>query len=338
MKNRFPFVAAAATAAALALPAGAAAHSDPSLGSVRAHDERAEQALDRALAFLQDDRVGAARAHFERGRLEMRRAASEAGRLRRGAESVGESTTAARAYWSYGDQVRENVAVLVEMLPESSGAFEGDIADALGDDVHERERAIRFIASFLDDGVRGGNIDGLISAIQSLAGSREGELTEIAGLLGDGSLQDGNEAVVTDAMREIVAGQEIAAGRLAGLLDSDAIPAEAREGLLVAIGAVNAARVAVAKALGGLEGVVPSFVQPIIDEALAGVVEILSRLAGEGSGDGSPSTGVPGLPGLPAGVPLPTEVIQPVLDAVAGFVPGGLPGVGSLPLGGLLGR
>jgi hypothetical protein len=139
-------------------------------------------------------------------------------------------------------------------------------------------------------------------------------------------------------MREIVAGQEIAAGRLAGLLDSDAIPAEAKEGLLMAIGAVNAARVAVAEALSGLDGVVPSFVRPIIDEALAGVVEILSSLAGEGSGDGSPSTGVPGLPGLPAGVPLPTEVIQPVLDAVAGFVPGGLPGVGSLPLGGLLGR
>lgn len=85
---------------------------------------------------------------------------------------------------------------------------------------------------------------------------------------------------------------------------------------------MNAARVMVAEVLSGLEGVVPSFVRPIIDEALAGVVEILSSLAGEGSGDGSPSTGVPGLPGLPAGVPLPTEVIQPVLDAVAGFLPG----------------
>ncbi len=72
--------------------------------------------------------------------------------------------------------------------------------------------------------------------------------------------------------------------------------------------------------LAGLEDV-PNFVRPIIHEALAGVVEILSRLIGEGS-DGVPTTGVPGLPGLPAGVPLPAEVLQPVLDAVNGLLPG----------------
>jgi len=162
------------------------------------------------------------------------------------------------------------------MLPEASGALEGDIADALADDVHERERAIRFIASFLDDGVRVDNINGLISAIQSLAGSREGELADIAGLLGDGTLGGDREEVVTGAMREIVEGQEIAAGRLAGLLDSEAIPAEAKEALAIAIGAVNAARITVGEVLGSLEGVVPSFVRPIIDEALTGVLEILS--------------------------------------------------------------
>lgn len=97
---------------------------------------------------------------------------------------------------------------------------------------------------------------------------------------------------------------------------------------------MNAARVAVGEVLGALEGVVPSFVRPIIDEALAGVIEILSSLAGEGSGDGSPATGVPG---LPAGTPLPTEVLQPVLDAIEGLVPGGLPGIGGLLGGGLLG-
>lgn len=113
--------------------------------------------------------------------------------------------------------------------------------------------------------------------------------------------------------------------------EGDAIPAEAKEALAIAIGAVNAARVAVGEMLAGLEGV-PSFVRPIIDEALAGVVEILSRLAGEAS-DGVPTTGVPGLPGLPAGVPLSAEVLQPVLDAVNGLLPGGSTGD---PLGGAL--
>ncbi|MDQ3770443.1 MAG: hypothetical protein M3370_13345 [Actinomycetota bacterium] len=320
MKTRIPFVAAAATAAALALPAGATAHSDPSVSSVRAHDQRAEQALDRALEHLNDDRTRAARTAFERARLELRRTEADAGRLRRAADSVAENTAAARAYWSFGDQVRDNVAVLVEMLGEASGGFERDIAAALADDVHERERAIRFIAGFLDDGVRRPNIDGLISAIQSLAGSREGELAAIVDLLGEQSLRDGSQEAVTEAMREIVDGQEIAAQRLAGLLDSHAIPAEAKEALAIAIGAVNAARVAVGEMLAGLEGV-PSHVQPIIDEALAGVVEILSLLAGEGT-DGVPTTGVPGLPGLPAGVPLPAEVLQPVLDAVNGLLPG----------------
>lgn len=344
MTFRIPFVAAAAMAAALALPAGAAAHSNPSVVSVRGHDQRAEQALDRALELLKDDRARAAREAFARARRELRRAEGDARRLRRAAESVGANTTAARAYWSFGDQVRENVAVLVEMLGEASGSFERDISEALADDVHERERAIRFLAGFLDEGVRAASIDGLISAIGSLAGSREGELAAIVGLLGDEALHGDVEKVVADAMREIVEGQEIAVGRLAGLLDSGAIPAEARQSLAIAIGAVNAARVAVGEMLGGLEGVVPSFVRPIIDEALAGVVEILSSLAGQGAGDGSPSTGIPGLPGLPAGVPLPTEAIQPVLDAVQGLVPGGLSlddllagGGGSLPLGDLLG-
>lgn len=234
------------------------------------------------------------------------------------------------------------------MLPEASGALEGDIADALADDVHERERAIRFIASFLDDGVRVDNINGLISAIQSLAGSREGELADIAGLLGDGTLGGDREEVVTGAMREIVEGQEIAAGRLAGLLDSEAIPAEAKEALAIAIGAVNAARITVGEVLGSLEGVVPSFVRPIIDEALTGVLEILSSLAGEGSG-GSPATGVPGLPGLPAGVPLPTErcssqswtpspASSPVACRSVTCWVAGVPGGGSVPgVGGLLG-
>lgn len=343
---RIPFVAAAATAAALAFPVGAAAHSDPSVGSVRVHDQRAEQTLDRALELVKDDRARAARAAFERARRELGRAERDARSLRRAADSRGDNTAAARAYWSFGDQVRENVAVLVEMLGEASGAFERDIAQALADDVHQRERAIRFLAGFLDDGVRAANVDGLIAAIQSLAGSREGELAAIADLLGDQALHGDGEQIVADAMREIVEGQKIAVERLAALLDSDAIPAEAKQGLAIAIGAVNAARVAVGETLGALEGVVPSFVRPIIDEALAGVAQILTRLAGGGAGDGSPSTGLPGLPGLPAGVPLPTAAIQPVLDAVQGLVPGGLSledllgggasGGGGLPLAGLL--
>lgn len=162
----------------------------------------------------------------------MRRAESDARRLRAAADDVRERTRAARAYWSLGHQSDENVAVQMAMLDEELlGWLADQIGEALADDANERERAGRLIVALLDEGVLAGNVDGLIAAVRSLVSGRLVEAREMLELLDAPGLDGELREQLLGVFDDIVSGPVDAALRLAGLLSAGAIPEGSEPGL-----------------------------------------------------------------------------------------------------------
>jgi hypothetical protein len=301
---KHPFAAVAVTAAALALPASAAAHSDPSLGSVRAHAERADKNLDRALDRLERGRDGYAETWYDRARLELRRGEFDAKRLRRGADTVAERSRAGRAYWAVGDQADENIEVLVEMLDEARGSFEEEIADVIDRDLHARDRAIRLITALIESGVNENAVDGLTAALRSLTSERTGEIEALVAALSAGDLGSGAEEDVEDAIEDAIEDQGAAAQRLQELLAGDQVPEQGKAGLRIALAAVSGERVDVAQMLDGLGEGMPAGVRAKVGEILQLVREITGApvpAIGGGSQGGAPTGGLP----IPEGLPIP---------------------------------
>ncbi len=307
---KHPFTAAAVAAVALALPASAAAHSDPSLGSVRAHAERADTHLDRALSQVERNRDRAAERSYDRARLELLRGEADAKRLRRAADTVAERSSAGRAQWAVGDQADENIEVLVEMLDEARGDFEERIAGVIDRDLHARDRAIRLITSLIESGVNENALGGLTAALTSLTSEREGEIEAMADVLTNGDVGSRAEDEVEDAIEDAIEDQGAAAERLEELLAGDQVPEEGKRGLRIALAAVNGERVDVAETLDGLGGGMPAGVREQVDAILQ---EVRDRTGapiptlGGGAQGGAPTVSLPipeGLP-IPGGLPFP---------------------------------
>lgn len=301
---KHPFAAVAVAAAALALPASAAAHSDPSLGSVRAHAERADNNLDRALSQLERNRDRSAERSYDRARRELRRGEADAKRLRRGADTVAERSRAGRAYWAVGDQADENVEVLVEMLDEARGSFAEEIADVIDRDLHARDRAIRLITALMESGVNENAIGGLTAALGSLTSERAGEIEAMIAALSAGDLSSAAEEDVEDAIEDAIEDQGAAAERLEELLAGDQVPEQGKRGLAIALAAVNGERVDVAQTLEGLGESMPAGVRAKVGEILQLVREMTGApvpAIGGGSQGGAPTGGLP----IPEGLPVP---------------------------------
>ncbi len=304
---KHPFAVAAVAAAALALPASAAAHSDPSLGSARAHAERADKHLDRALSQLEANRDRAAERSYDRARLELRRGEADAKRLRRAADTGVERSRAARAYWAVGDQADENIEILVEMLDEARGRFEEEVAGVIDRDLHARDRAIGIITALIESGVNENAMGGLTAALASLTSERAGEIEAMARALTSGDVGSRAEDEVEDAIEDAVEDQGAAAERLAELLAGDQVPEQGKRGLAIALAAVNGERVDVAQTLDGLGEGMPAGVREQVSAILQ---EVRDRTGAPiptlGSG-GAPTGGLPipqGLP-IPGGLPIP---------------------------------
>ncbi|MDQ3768074.1 MAG: hypothetical protein M3370_01135 [Actinomycetota bacterium] len=307
---KHPFAAAAVAAAALALPASAAAHSDPSLGSVRAHTERADKHLDRALSQLEANRDRAAERSYDRARLELRRGEADAKRLRRAADTGVERSSAARAYWAVGDQADENIEVLVEILDEARGSFEEEVADVIDRDLHARDRAIRLITALIESGVSEKAMGGLTAALKSLSAERGGEIEAMAVALTNGDVGSRSEDEVEEAIEDAVEDQASAAERLQALLDGDQVPEQGKRGLAIALAAVNGERVEVAQTLEGLGDRMPAAVRAQVNTILQDVRDQtgapIPTLGDAPTGD-TPTAALPipqGLP-IPGGLPIP---------------------------------
>ncbi len=91
-------------AGALAFPVGAGARVQTSVGSVKAHTDRADAALDRTVALFEHNRDRRGKQSFVRSCREMGQARAEAARLRRAAHTAPARAAAARAQLLVADQ------------------------------------------------------------------------------------------------------------------------------------------------------------------------------------------------------------------------------------------
>lgn len=122
MKFKAPSaVGAVLVAGALAFPVRAGAHIQTGVSSVRAHTDRADAALDRAVALFERNRDRRAKQSFNRSRREMGQATAEAAHLRRAAGSAPARAAAARALALVAGQQDESVDQLRGLLDEVEG-------------------------------------------------------------------------------------------------------------------------------------------------------------------------------------------------------------------------
>jgi hypothetical protein len=142
-------VGAVLVAGALAFPVGASAHIQTGVSSVKAHTNRADVALDRAVALFEKNRDGRAKQSFHRSRREMGQATAEAARLRRAANSGSARAAAARAQTLVADQQDENIEQLTELLDEVEGRVKNAIARAALADTRGRVKALAIIEVLL---------------------------------------------------------------------------------------------------------------------------------------------------------------------------------------------
>lgn len=170
MKLKAPSAAGAVlVAGALAFPVEASAHVQTSVSSVKAHTERADAALDRAVALFEKNRDGRAKQSFNRSRREMGQATAEAARLRRAVNSASARAAAARAQVLVADQQDENIEQLTDLLDEVEGRVKNAIARAALADTRGREKAIAIIGVLLSQGVPSQATAGLDAALAALS-------------------------------------------------------------------------------------------------------------------------------------------------------------------------
>jgi len=305
--KRHSLAAAVAAAAVLALPGVATAHSNPSLGSVRAHSTLADTYLDRAVDRLEDGKARSSQRWYDRARVQMRRGETDAASMRRAADTAGERSRAARALWSVGDQADENIEVLAGMLDDARGRFEERIAGVIDRDLHGRDRAIRLITALIEDGVSEKAMGGLTAALRSLTADRAGEIEAMARALAGGEVGSRAEDEVEDAIGDAVEDQAAAAKRLQELLDGDQVSEQGTRGLAIALAAVNGERVEAAQALEGFGERMPEGVRAKVGDILTQVRERtgapVPTLGGGSQGD-APTGGLP----IPEGLPVPQNL------------------------------
>lgn len=171
-------------AGALAFPVGAGAHVQTSVSSVKAHTNKADAALDQAVALFEQNRDGRGKQSFDRSRREMGQATAEAARLRRSAKSPSARAAAARAQVLVADQQGENVEQLTGLLDEVGGRVENAVAKAALADKRGREKAIAVITALIGQGVPSGAASGLAKALEALRGGAQGGPTPPTGLPG----------------------------------------------------------------------------------------------------------------------------------------------------------
>lgn len=300
---------------ALALPAGAAAHKQTGVKSVKAHVDRADSMLEKALARAEKRSDRRAAAGVTGSRREMAMAVAEAAKLRRNADSEAERGEAGRAQALVAAQQDENVDDLVAALEGADGRVENAIAKAALGDTRGRDKAIAVITALLEQGVSSKTATGLATALSALAQNRDDEVREEAEALVDDEVSAGSKRHVAQAVRESVQGQRVAGGKLAELIASDTMPEQSKDGLRRAYEAVTAEQGSVEAILARLSDRMPasvrSFVEQIIRQARENAQGMRESRPAPPTGGGQPGD-QPGRPeGTPSGAPQGTPTGAP---------------------------
>lgn len=204
----FPFIATAALA--LALPAGASAHSPASPQSVRAHVRSADAALTKVERLVAGNQDAGAAVAMARNQFETRAAAREAGRLRGGPRRA----TALRLVARLQD---ENLATFAKLVDEVDAAVQEPMADALAAALAGRERALSTLTA-LAPTLPAPAQRGVARAIAALSGDRTDEVAQLLAAMGSGRISAAAQPVVAQALSNAAAGIAMGMSRLQEVL------------------------------------------------------------------------------------------------------------------------
>ncbi len=276
---------------ALALPAGAnAADTQTAVKAVQAHTDRADAALDRAVALFKTNSDRKARVAFAKSRKQMGLAKAAAAKARRQADTPAENTQAALAQALVGAELGENIKKLAAALLPADGADENKIAAAARADTQGREKAIA-ILSVLMGQVPDQAKFGIARAIAALSQDRDDETQATAKALVSKHVSSTNKRRMVQAIDASVDGQNTAAATLAALIANPNMPAQSKPGLQIAYDAVTGEHGSVADILSRLSSRMPAFVRTFVERIIT-----QARTDAQGMRENHP-------PGPPAGTP-----------------------------------
>ena len=283
---------------ALALPSSAAAADiQTAVSAVQAHTDRADAALERAVAQFAKDHDRAARVAFAKSRKEMGLAKAAAAKARRQAATPDEHALAALAQALVAAEQGQNIVQLLGALLPADGADENKIAAAARADTQGREKAIAILTVLLTR-VPEQAKPGILKAIAALSQDRDEETQAAANALVSKQVSADNKRRVVAAVRSSVDGQDEAAATLAALIADPNLPAQSKPGLQIAYDAVTGEHGSVADILSRLSPRMPAFVRALVERII-----MQARTDARGMRENHPAGPPAGVPGGPTAGP-----------------------------------
>ena len=283
---------------ALALPAGAnAADIQTAVKAVQAHTDRADSALDRAVALFERNSDRAARVAYAKSRKQMGLATAAAARARRQADTPNEHAAAALAQAILASEQGQNIEKLTGALIPADGADENKIAAAARADMKGRDKAIAVLTALLSK-VPEQAKPGILKAIAALSLDRADETTVAAKAVVSSKVSKTNKRRMARVIKTSVDGQKTAADTLAALIASPDMPAESKRGLQIAYDNVIAEHGSVADILSRFSSRTPSFVRDFVSKIIT-----QARTDAQGMRENHPTGPPAGTPGGPTGGP-----------------------------------
>lgn len=284
---------------ALALPAGAnAADIQTAVSAVSAHTDRADAALDRAVALFERNSDRAARVAYAKSRKQIGLATAAAAKARRQAETPDEHAAAAAATAMLAKEQGQNIEKLAGALLPADGADENKIAAAARADTKGREKAIAILTALLAK-VPEQAKPGILKAIAALSLDRADETRVEVRALISSKVSNTNKRRVAIAIKTSVDGQDTASDTLAALIADPDTPAESKPGLQIAYDNVTAEHGSVADILSRLSDRMPAFVRDFVTKIIT-----QARTDAQGMRENHPTGPPAGTPGgPPAGSP-----------------------------------
>lgn len=307
-------VTAALAVGALAVPAGAAAHHETSLSAVKAHTDRADAALDRAMRLFDQHAGARAERSYDRSRSELAKARRSVDRLRRSADTRSERARAAQAQVLVAEQQGENVEQLVSGLDEARGRVENEIAKAALADTRGRDKAIGVIEAILARGVSDKAATGLARALAELSTDRHEETEGSIEALTSDDVSSRSKRSVAQAVDAGIDGQQRAGEVLAGLIADESMPEQAKDGLRRAYDAVTIEQAVQGEQMEQSFDRLPSFIRSFVQDTVRQARENARGMAQSRPAPpaGRPSDTPSGQPsGTPSGQPSETPSGQP---------------------------
>lgn len=313
---------ALAVAGALLVPGAAEAASlSTGVKAVKAHTDKADAALERALVNFERDKDRRGSSALARSRKEMGLATAAAAKLRRSADTASERAAAGKAQAWVAAQRDENVEELAKALDEVDGKADRKVAVAAKSEARGREKAIAVLTALLGE-VPADAAAGLSKALAAVSADRSDETKAAAEALAEGEVETGAQETVAETVETSVEGQARADARIAALLADEDTPEQAREGLERARTAIAADHGSVADVLSRFSDRMPArirdFVSAIVKQAREDAQSMRENRPAppsgqpEGTPSGAPEQTPSGAPeGTQSGAPEGTTTTQP---------------------------